>query len=396
MPNDIDPSVNTRSDQPVAARAAAPEIRVHVELGPRSYEIAVTSGRPDRFGAFAREALDRTWAGLSCRSAMVVTDSHLQSLSFSGLYESALSALGIETSTVVLPAGESTKSLAQAARLYDELVALEADRHTVIVAVGGGVIGDLAGFVSATYARGLPLLMVPSTLLAQVDSSVGGKVGINHPDAKNVIGAFHQPIGVWIDTDVLRTLPARELRCGMAEVLKYGMILDADFFARVETTAEAILDRQDSALVPIIAESCRLKAGVVAQDEREETGLRAILNFGHTIAHAIEAVAGYDGPYQHGEAVAIGMVAESHLAQHLGWIDEAAVARLVHLLERLALPTSCPGLDPHRLLAAMGRDKKNRGGRVRFVLPRAIGRVELTDAAGPEDVLRVLGEMGRG
>ena len=198
---------------------------------------------------------------------------------------------------------------------------IKADRHTLIVGLGGGVIGDLAGFVAATFARGLPLIMVPTTLLAQVDSSVGGKVGINHPDAKNIIGAFHQPAGVWIDTNSLSTLPTRELRCGLAEVVKYGVILDAEFFATLEQIAEDILRREHGALERIILRSCQMKAEVVAQDEREETGLRAMLNFGHTIGHAIEATAGYDGPYKHGEAVAVGMVAECRLAERLGWIE---------------------------------------------------------------------------
>jgi 3-dehydroquinate synthase len=396
MRRDVEPFPSMPEGKGTSARANAPEIRVRVELGPRSYEIVVTSGRPERFGAFARTALDQSWAGRACRTALVVTDSNLQALGFARVYEAGLSAQGIEATTVALPAGERTKSLANAGRLYDALVERKADRHTLIVAAGGGVIGDLAGFVAATYARGLPLLMVPSTLLAQVDSSVGGKVGINHPDAKNVIGAFHQPVGVWIDTDTLHTLPPRELRCGMAEVVKYSMILDAELLALVEENAEAISEGKEAPLAAIIARSCRLKAGVVEQDEREETGARAILNFGHTIGHAIEAVAGYDGPYEHGEAVAIGMVAECRLAERLGWIDAGAVARLERLLERLRLPTASTGLAPERLLAAMGRDKKNRGGRIRFVLPRAIGRVELTDAADPELVLAVLAEREGG
>jgi 3-dehydroquinate synthase len=304
-----------------------------------------------------------------------------------------LTALGIEAATVVMPPGESTKSLDQASRLYDELVSGHADRHTLIVALGGGVIGDLAGFVAATFARGLPLIMVPTTLLAQVDSSVGGKVGINHPAAKNSIGAFHQPAGVWIDTETLRTLPARELRAGLAEVVKYGVILDSEFFAGLERDVDLILAQDGQALRRIIVESCRKKAAVVSEDEREETGLRAILNFGHTIGHAIEAVAGYDGPFQHGEAVAVGMAAEARLAERLGWIGADAVDRLTRLLERFGLPTSAPGLDAGKLMAAMARDKKNRAGKIRFVLPRSIGKVELTDTASHDDVRAVLSTL---
>ena len=307
-----------------------------------------------------------------------------------GGLHAALAKVGIAGQTAVLPPGEATKSLESAARLYDQLIAMKADRHTTVVAVGGGVIGDLAGFVAATYARGLPLLMVPTSLLAQVDSSVGGKVGVNHPRAKNIIGAFHQPVGVWIDTTSLDSLPVRELRCGLAEVVKYGMILDADFFAMLESRATAILDRDPAALRSIVARSCRLKAEVVAQDEREETGLRAVLNFGHTVAHAIEAVAGYDGAVLHGEAVAAGMVIECRLAERLGWIGRDLTDRLIRLLERFGLPTSISGLDPGRLLEAMSRDKKNQGGQIRFVLPRRLGSVELTDAARLEDVRDVL------
>ncbi|MHB1555956.1 MAG: 3-dehydroquinate synthase [Isosphaeraceae bacterium] len=359
------------------------EIRVPVALGSRSYEVRVVSGRVGDFSAFARGSLETSWSGRSCRSALLVTDSHLVDLGLPHAYRDGLDAVGIATAVAVVPPGEASKSLEGAAGLYDELVRMRADRHTAIVALGGGVVGDLAGFAAATYARGIPLLMVPTTLLAQVDSSVGGKVGVNHPGAKNIIGAFHQPSGVWVDTETLRTLPDRELRCGLAEVVKYGVILDAAFFGELEGQVEAILARDPRALRSIVARSCRLKAAVVERDEREETGLRAVLNFGHTVAHAIEAVAGYDGPYQHGEAVAVGMAAEARLAERMGWIGPEVVGRIERLLVRLGLPTAAPGLDAERLIDAMTRDKKNRGGRIRFVLPRAIGRVELTD--GPDD-----------
>jgi 3-dehydroquinate synthase len=364
-----------------------------VDLGPRSYEIRVVTGRSAEFGPFVRAALERTWSGASCRTALVVTDSHLADLAIPASYQAILAGVGIEAAAVSLPPGEATKSLAQASRLYDELADRQADRHTLIVALGGGVIGDLAGFVAATFARGLRFIMVPTTLLAQVDSSVGGKVGVNHPTAKNLIGAFHQPAGVWIDTETLRTLPARELRCGLAEVVKYGVILDGEFFAELERNVERILAHDGEALQRIIVESCRKKAAIVSQDEREETGLRAVLNFGHTVGHAIEAVAGYDGPYQHGEAVAVGMVAECRLAKRLGWVAAEAVERVIRLLARFGLPTSAPGLDAERLVAAMSRDKKNSRGKIRFVLPRAIGRVELTDAARIDDVRAVLSTL---
>src|SRR5262249_25363312 len=214
------------------------------------------------------------------------------------------------THSVALPVGEATKSLTAASQLYDVLADLHADRKTLIVPVGGGVIGDLAGFVAATFNRGLPLLMVPTTLLAMVDSSVGGKVGVNHPRAKNLIGAFHQPAGVWIDTAALATLPEREYKSGLAGVVKYGVILDAEFFAWQEANAEAVLARDAEAVRHVVARSCRLKADVVEKDEREETGLRAVLNYGHTFAHAFETVGGY-GSWLHGEAVSAGMLCAS-------------------------------------------------------------------------------------
>jgi 3-dehydroquinate synthase len=317
-----------------------------------------------------------TDANVVARSAAVVT---------------ALADAGITPSVTVVPPGEPSKSLDRAADLYDDLVRFRADRHTAVIALGGGVIGDLAGFVAATYARGLPLLMVPTTLLAMVDSAVGGKVGVNHPRAKNIIGAFHQPLGVWIDTEVLATLPPRQLRCGLAEVIKYGVILDPDFFTFLEQSAAAITAGEPAAMRQIVAHSCRLKAGVVAKDEREETGLRAILNFGHTIGHAVESVAGYCARIHHGEAVAIGMAAEARLAEQLGWIERATTARLIALIERFGLPTTIPtDLDRAALLEAMSRDKKNQRGRIRFVLPRALGRVELTDTPREEDVRHVL------
>ena len=363
-------------------------LTVRVPLGPRSYEVRIVSDRAADFGPFARAALDATWAGRSCRRAVIVTDANVAPLA--GPLTDALRAAGIEATTEVVPPGEASKDLARVAALYDRMVEAKADRYVAVVALGGGVVGDLAGFVAATFARGLPLVMAPTTLLAQVDSAVGGKVGVNHPRAKNIIGAFHQPAGVWVDTATLRTLPPRELRCGLAEVVKHGVILDAEFFAFVEARADAALALEPATVRHLVARSCQLKADVVARDEREETGLRAVLNFGHTVGHALEAVAGYGGAFQHGEAVAAGMVAECRLAERLGWIGPEVTARLVALLGRLGLPVTTGGLDPDALLEAMTRDKKNRGGRVRFVLPRALGRVELTDAPTAEDVRAAL------
>jgi 3-dehydroquinate synthase len=365
---------------------------VHVELGSRSYDIEIVAGETEAFGGFARRALGASWSGRGCRRALIVTDENVAAVA--PAYAAALAGVEIAATIAVVPPGEVSKSLDRAVDLYDDLVRMKGDRHTAIVALGGGVVGDLAGFVAATYVRGVPLLMVPTTMLAQVDSSVGGKVGINHPRVKNIIGAFHQPSGVWIDTSALSTLPARELRSGLAEVVKHAAILDPEFFAELETQVQAVLGLVPRQVRRTVAWSCRLKAGIVAQDEREETGCRAVLNFGHTVGHAIEAVAGFAGPYRHGEAVAIGMVAECRLAERLGWIDRAVTDRLAALLRAFGLPTSAAGLDRVALRDAMARDKKNRGGRIRFVLPRAIGRVELTDAPTEADVFAALASIG--
>jgi len=247
------------------------------------------------------------------------------------------------------------------------------------------VVGDLAGFIAATYARGLRFLQVPTSLLAQVDSSVGGKVGINLPDAKNMIGAFLQPLGVLIDTATLTTLPANEYRAGLAEVVKYGVILDAEFFEYLENNVAAVNQRQEDVLAHVIARCCRLKADVVEKDEREEMGLRAVLNFGHTFGHAFETLSGY-GKLLHGEAVGIGMVCAARLAARLGRVDQQFAGRLVGLLQALAIPVEVPRLGPQKLLDAMMHDKKVQHGRLSFVLPSRLGQVELVGDIAPADV----------
>jgi 3-dehydroquinate synthase len=353
---------------------------VHVHLGERSYEIQITSGDRTGIGPFAA-------ACSSGRRAFVVTDEqvayHLPALI------SALDLASFNTTTATLPSGETQKALAVASSLYDRLVDFRADRKTLIVALGGGVIGDLAGFVAATFNRGLPLLMVPTSLLAMVDSSVGGKVGINHPRGKNLIGAFYQPAGVWIDTSFLDTLPDREYRSGLAEVVKYGVILDAEFFAWLEGQREAILSRDPEAVRHIVTRSCELKAGIVEQDEREETGLRAVLNYGHTFAHAFETVGGY-GAWLHGEAVAAGMVCAARLAELRGLIPHSITVRQSALLEAFGLP-STPGAWPvEELLSVMHSDKKTVGGHLRFVLPTRLGEVKLFENIAKDQVLDVL------
>lgn len=355
---------------------------VHVNLGDRSYDITVGSKTLDGVGVVARE-LSRG------KMAFVVSDERVAP--HARVVQEALRTGGFWVDLAVLPPGEPTKSLASAALLYDRLADANADRKTLIVAVGGGVIGDLAGFAAATYVRGLPLLMVPTTLLAMVDSSVGGKVGINHPRGKNLIGAFHQPIGVWIDTATLATLPDREYRSGLAEVVKYGVIQDPEFFAYLEANADAVIRRDAEAVRAIVARCCRLKADVVEQDEREETGLRMILNYGHTFAHAFETVGGY-GTWLHGEAVAAGMVCASRLADRCGLIPGDVTARQVALLERFGLPTRPRPWPIDELMAAMLRDKKSLAGRLRFILPRRLGEVALSEDVLPSVVRTVLQE----
>jgi 3-dehydroquinate synthase len=358
-------------------------MKVRVNLGERSYDIALASADPTGFGAFARARSRGIFAFL-------VSDANVESHARQAA--AALTLAGFQCDLTILPPGEGQKSLATASVLYDRLADLRADRKTLLVAVGGGVIGDLAGFVAATFARGLPLLMVPTTLLAMVDSSVGGKVGVNHARAKNLIGAFHQPVGVWIDTATLATLPEREYRSGLAEVVKYGVVLDAELFTYLEAHTDAIVRREADAVRHMVARCCRLKADVVEKDEREETGLRMVLNYGHTFAHAIETVAGY-GQWLHGEAVAVGMVCAARLAQRQGLIDEALVERQSRLLERFGLPMRPEAWPLPALIEVMRSDKKALAGRLRFILPRRLGGVALIEYIPESEVERVLEEL---
>ena len=365
---------------------------VRVALGERSYEIVIVSDELPTFAARLGDWLAaRGFDGGKAQSAFLVTDGHVCDQQAAAVGAS-LHLAGFRCDLAVLEPGEQTKSLAAAAELYDRLVAMPADRQTIVVAVGGGVIGDLAGFVAATYARGLAFVQVPTTLLAQVDSSVGGKVGINHPQAKNLIGAFHQPLGVFIDTTALNTLPERDYRSGLAEVVKYGVILDAAFFDDLETHAAELISRAPEVMRHVVARCCRLKADVVERDEFERTGLRACLNYGHTFAHALEALAGY-GELLHGEAVSIGMICASRLAERLGRIDHTTTLRQQSLLESLGLPTRLPGsmkLDSPALLDRMRLDKKGIAGQLRFVLPDRLGHVELVEGVPESAVLAVL------
>lgn len=355
-------------------------ITVQVALGERSYKIHIGQ----QMLACAHEWIA---AGIPLSHAVLITDSNV--VPHCEKVAESLEAAGVRVNQAILPPGESTKSVQKADDLWRLLLEFGADRKSVVVAVGGGVIGDLAGFVAASFARGLPFVQIPTTLLADVDSSVGGKVGINLPGAKNMVGAFWQPRGVLIDTVVLQSLPEREYRSGLAEVVKYGVILDASFFEYLEQNAELLSQRDPEVLRYVIARCCRLKADVVEQDEHELSGQRAVLNYGHTFCHAIEAIAGY-GEYLHGEAVAMGMVCASRLAESLGRIDSELTDRQIRLLTKLGLPVTVPDLPRDDLIAAMRRDKKVEHGRLRFVLPSRLGHVELVGGVDAVLVRNVL------
>jgi 3-dehydroquinate synthase len=378
-----------------AGSSTADHTIVSVALGRRSYDIVIATRRLDTWADSLNAWLALRWGkAAAAGKALVVTDRHVAGLHAKVAAES-LRRAGWQTDQVELEPGEQTKSLAIVSRLYDALVGMKADRRTVVVAVGGGVVGDAAGFAAATYARGLPFVQIPTTLLAHVDSSVGGKVGINHPHGKNLIGAFHQPLGVFIDTATLDTLPDRDYRCGLAEVAKYGVILDSEFFDYLESHRDGLNQREPDVLRHVIARSCRLKADVVEKDEYEVTGLRALLNYGHTFAHAYEALTGY-GDLLHGEAVAIGMIHASRLAERLGRIDPSVTQRQLDLLNGIHLPTRLPAtsrLDVDAVLDRMRLDKKSLGGSIRFVLPTRIGHVELVETVPVVDVRAVLKDV---
>jgi 3-dehydroquinate synthetase len=406
---------------------------IRVNLAERSYDIAIGTGNLADAGRFL---VDRA----KVTHVVLITDDNVQKPHAMQVAES-LGEQDIEVDVICVEPGEESKSLEMAEALWQGLLDLDADRKTVVAAVGGGVVGDLAGFIAATFARGLRFLQVPTSLLAQVDSSVGGKVGINLPDAKNMVGAFLQPLGVLIDTATLATLPPREFCAGLGEVVKYGVILDAELFDYLEANAAALIEHDRGVLARVIARCCRLKADVVEQDEREESGLRAILNFGHTFGHAFETLSWHVSPLPlgeepgmranggsgfsthpssliphpssagphpnplpkregtggygailHGEAVAIGMVCAARLAERLGRVDAAFTPRLRSLLETFGLPVKVPAFDPQQIFDSMMHDKKVQYGQLSFVLPNRMGRVELVRDIAEEDILAAIEE----
>lgn len=354
---------------------------VHVNLGARSYDIGIDSRWLTDAGQWTRNAGDY-------QHAVVITDDNVETPHATTVAES-LADSGAAVDLVVVAAGEATKCVSVADQLWQQLPELGADRATTIVAVGGGVVGDLAGFIAATYARGLRFIQVPTTLLAQVDSSVGGKVAINLPDAKNMVGAFWQPVAVMIDTHTMSTLPRREFCSGMGEVVKYGVIQDAAFFEFLEQHTDPINARENDCLRQVVARCCQLKAEVVEADECETSGRRAILNYGHTFGHAFEVVTGYER-LLHGEAVAIGMMCAARLAQMLGMIDGELTARQQTLLQSLDLPIDPPVVDTDAVMAAMQHDKKVADGSLHLVLPTQLGQVEIVPDVDPQLIRRAL------
>ncbi len=359
-----------------------------VELGERSYPIFIGSG------LLGQPALAQPF--VQSGQILVVTNTTIAPLYLEQvrhwLGQSCTSSLQLET--LSLPDGEQYKQLASVEQIFDRLLELGFNRKAMIVALGGGVVGDMAGFAAACYQRGVPFLQIPTTLLSQVDSSVGGKTGVNHPRGKNMIGAFYQPEAVFIDTDVLQTLPERELAAGLAEVIKYGLIADAEFFGWLELNIEQLLRKDPEALQYAIRRSCEIKADVVSQDEKE-SGLRAILNLGHTYGHAIETEMGY-GHWLHGEAVAAGMVMACELSRELGWLEPEVAERARALIRKAQLPVAPPPEMPGDAFKKhMKVDKKVLDGRIRLVLLKGLGQATVTSDFDPRHFARQLAALGR-
>ena len=348
--------------------------KVRVDLPENGYDILIGENLEEEIASYFAEA------GFSSR-VLILSDSNVGKVHGEKFAE-MLRRVGKQPSVLLVPAGEGSKSLSEAERAYTKAIEVGLDRKSVIVALGGGVVGDLAGFIAATYMRGVPFVQIPTSLLAQVDSSVGGKVAVNHRLGKILIGAFYQPKRVFIDLHCLTTLPRREISTGLGEIVKYGVIFDEEFFEYLEEHAEAILALQPETVEHLVVRSCEIKAEVVTKDERE-LGLRAILNFGHTLGHAIEKETRYVR-YNHGEAVAVGMMGAAYLSREMGLIENSEVARLRALLEKFSLPTQAEGCTEDGMMAAIFHDKKAVDGKVKWILMEAVGRVRaVTDVPEP-------------
>lgn len=358
-------------------------IEIPVDLGPRSYSILVGAG------ALATVGTELAKRGVG-RKVVLVSDAAIARLHAEPVVR-GLGQAGFDIALVSVPDGEQAKRLDVVSDLWDRLLDTGCDRASTVVALGGGAVGDVAGFAAATYMRGMNLVQVPTTLLAQVDASIGGKTAIDHPRGKNLIGAFHQPRIVIVDPATLTTLPEREFRSGLAEVIKHGIVLDAAYFADLETSIPALLDRDLATLERVVAGSCRLKARVVERDE-QEAELRWVLNYGHTVGHALEAATGFRR-WAHGEAVSLGIAAEARLAERLGIGSPATTERQMRLLSAVGLPVYGLQVDPATVVEAMSRDKKSRDGRVPFVLAPEIGSFRIVPEIPSDIVLQVLKEL---
>lgn len=350
---------------------------IKVELGENSYNIFIGENLFEDMAKFVT-------APNFSKKILVVTDENIFNI-YGQRLRKIFSNYDTNFEIEIIPAGETSKTLENAEKLYTYAIESQLDRKSVIVAIGGGVTGDLAGFVAATYLRGVNFVQVPTTLLAQVDSSVGGKTAVNHKLGKNLIGAFYQPKAVFIDVETLKTLPQKEIRAGLGEIIKYGVISDAEFFCCLEKNIEGILGGNVEVLKQIIKRSCEIKAEVVSRDEKE-SGLRRILNFGHTIAHAIEEETKYQ-KYCHGEAVAIGMIGAALISQKLNYVDSEKVTRLKNLIERFGMYTQAEGCNVEGIYRALFRDKKTVGGKLNWVLMKDFGSVEITDEV-PEKIIK--------
>ena len=353
--------------------------RIDVKLGANSYEVYVGAGLLARTGQWLKEKR------LS-RKLVIITDPTVDRL-YTETLKRNLARDGFSVNLLLVSEGEGQKSLETAGRLYQKLTDCHAERMTPILALGGGVIGDLTGFVAATYLRGVPFIQIPTTLLAQVDSSTGGKVAVDHGKLKNKIGMFYQPKLVIADTDTLNTLPASQLTNGLAEVIKSAAILDKKFFDYIAANIDRIKTLEDEALEEVVYRSIRIKADVVEKDEKD-LGLRSILNYGHTIGHALESVSNFG--LDHGKAVAIGMIAAARISNKLGFLDRNEVIRLKRVIETAGLPTQVPKLDTEEIMEAIRHDKKVKQGKVRFALLKAIGEVFITDEVIPSTIREVL------
>ena len=357
---------------------------VSVNLGPRSYSIVVEPGALATVG----DRLKGLGVG---RRAALLTDPGILRL-HGGAVAGSLENAGFAVTVIEVPEGETAKTLSVAEHCWDRLLAAGLDRSSTVLGLGGGAVGDLAGFVSATYMRGMNFVTLPTTVLAQVDASIGGKTAIDHPKAKNLIGAFHQPRLVVVDPAVARTLPDRDFRSGLAEIVKHGIVLERAYFEEVERDVTRLLARDLDVLDRVIGGSCRLKASVIERDPEEKSDLRYALNYGHTIGHALEAVTGFER-WTHGEAVSLGIVAEARLAQRLGLADASTVERQERLLAAVGLPVHAGGLDVEAVLTAMTHDKKARDGRVPFVLAPSLGAFRVVYDVPPSEVRAALGGL---